>query len=247
MSSVSNVSNVIKMSLVKSEVIKGSIVSNEKNVRGDSIQWLRVGEEYKSGNGWIVTSKQNQEFAAHLPPMDVESGIRWLAENSGLTNVREWFEAKIVAANRPLIANAGAGNLNQVDLVNDIESLIAFDTLETQRGRKASSLNLEQWKMVSPLVVDFLRLHYQAAGAPDKAVQQLTNKYMGLIKAVTVSYSPIGDSETYAKVGEFIDGLTDYVVNVKPELESVVLFMVQVCENNRLANVMTDEDLSAWD
>lgn len=244
---MSNAINVLTMNLVKSEVVKGSIVSNEKNVRGDSVQWLRLSDEYKSGAGWIATSKQNQEFAAYLPPVDVESGIRWLADNASLANVREWFEAKIIAANRPLIANAGAGNLNSVDLVNDIESLIAFDTLETQRGRKASSLNLEQWKAISPLVVDFLRLHYQAAGAPDKAVQQLTNKYLGLIKAVTVSYSPIGDAETYAKVGEFINGLTDYVVNVKPELESVALFMVQVCENNRLANVMTDEDLSAWD
>jgi hypothetical protein len=223
----------LTLATVKCAVIKATAQKIELNSKKEKTVWLRLDDAIKGNADYIVTSKNNAEFAAKLPSLDIESGIKWLADNQGLENVRQWFEAKLIEVNRPIIATAGASGLNECDLIADIQSLIAFDTLESARGRKASSLNAEQWKAYQPILALCLEKFFTDKKVDAGKLAQLVGKYVHLIKGAVYHFSPVGDDSTMDKVQEMIDLTCEYVIEQKPELESVAAFAVQVCMSNR--------------
>jgi hypothetical protein len=220
----------LAINAIKTNVIKGDKVSIETNSKGAKITWLRLKDEIKDNGSYIVTSKDNTEYAAMLPAPDIESGINWLFNNQGLENVRDWFKDQFTRVNRPLIATAGASG-TEVELIGDIESLIAFDTLESARGRKASSLNSDQWKAYSPILADCLKRFFEEKKAQN--VSPLVNKYLNLIKGAIYHFSPIGDNSTMEKASSMIEYTFEWVIGNKPELETIAAFAVTVMENNK--------------
>jgi hypothetical protein len=222
----------LSYNIIKRAIVKGSIVSVEKNSKGDKVTWLRLDDATKDNAAKLVTSKGNTEFACDNPIVDIESGLLWLTANQGMTNVKEWFEGLFIAANRPLLATAGAGNLPEAELIGDIESLIAYETLQSARGRKATRMDSEGWKVYSPILSLCLSKFFA-----EKKIQNVTplvNKYLHLIKGAIVHFSPIGDDSTIRKAEEMIEYTFMWVVENQPEFESVAAFAVQVMENNKL-------------
>ncbi len=228
-----NIVNPLAVVTVKCSVIKATEQKIELNSKKEKTVWLRLDDAIKGNADYIVTSKNNAEFAAKLPSLDIESGIKWLSDNAGLENVRQWFESKLIEVNRPIIALAGASGLNECDLIGDIQSLIAFDTLESARGRKASSLNADQWKAYQPILALCLEKFFKDKNVDSGKLPQLVGKYVHLIKGAVYHFSPVGDDSTMDKVQEMIDLTCEYVIEQKPELESVAAFAVQVCMSNR--------------
>lgn len=218
---------------VKCPIIKASEQKIELNSKKEKTIWLRLPESVKSNAAYVVTSKANTEYAAKLPSVDVQAGINWLAQNAELANVREWFESKLIEVNRPIIATAGASGFTECDLIADIQSLIAFDTLESARGRKASSLNADQWKAYQPVLAYCLEKFFADKKIEGGKLTQLVGKYVHLIKGAVYHFSPVGDDSTMDKVQEMIDLTCEYVIEQKPELESIAAFAVQVCMSNR--------------
>lgn len=120
---------------IPAAVVRGSVVSNELNSKGVPVQWQRMPKEIKEIESYLITSKGPQEFAAVRPAVDIVASIRWLQENQSLTNVQQWLHGLFDAVNKPRIAEAGAGNLSEVGLLVDIESLILDATMTRKRGR----------------------------------------------------------------------------------------------------------------
>ena len=221
---------VIEMKTVKTSVIKGNKTSIEQNSKGDKVTWLRLAEEIKDNASYIVTSKNNTEYAAKLNIQDPVAGFAWLQENAGLENVREFWNGLFITANRPIIAVAGASGID-ADCVCDIESLVAYETLQTARGRKASKFDSEMWKAYSPILADSLRAFFEEKKV--SSVAPLVNKYLNLIKGAIVHFSPIGDNGTMDKAASMIEYTFERVIATKPELESIAAFAVTVMEANR--------------
>ncbi len=103
--------------------------------------------------------------------------------------------------------------------------------LLTARGRKAKSLNGDQWKVYSPVLSLCLNRFFAEKKVAN--VQPLVNKYLHLVKGAIFNFAPIGDQGTIDKVGEMIDYVFEYVVETMPELESLAAFAVTVMEGNK--------------
>jgi hypothetical protein len=216
---------------IKKAVTKGGNVSIEKNSKGDKVTWLRLDETIKDNASKLVTSKNNVEYSCDAPKVDIESALLWLGENKHMVNVLDWFDGLFIAANRPLLATAGASGLSECELIGDIESLVAFDTLQTARGRKASKLDSEAWKLYAPILSECLGRFFS-----EKKIQNVTplvNKYLHLIKGAIVYFSPIGDESTMNKASEMIQYTFMWIVANKPDMEAAGAFAVQVMESNK--------------
>lgn len=228
----------IEMKTVKTGIIKGAKVSIEQNSKGDKVTWLRLAEEIKDNAEYVVTSKNNTEYAAKLDIQDPIAGFAWLQENAGLENVREFWNGLFITANRPIIATAGASGV-EAECVCDIESLVAFETLQSARGRKASKFDADMWKAYSPILADSLRVFFEEKKVSN--VAPLVNKYLHLIKGAIVHFSPIGDNSTMDKAASMIEFTFERVIATKPDMESIAAFAVTVMENNR-AKYSTDAE-----
>lgn len=223
---------VLSVNTVKVAVIKATKATTEKNSKGESIVWHRLDSAIKESDEYINTSKNNVEYAAKMPMVDVSAGIQWLYDNQGLKNVQDWFTAKLIEVNRPILATAGAATQTECDLIADIQSLVAFDTLQSARGRKASSLNADQWKIYHPALALYLKAFFAEKKVNEEKIGALVNKYVHLVKGAVYHFSPIGDKSTMDKVQEMIDFVCEKVIVEKPEIESVAAFAVQVMQNN---------------
>lgn len=226
----SNVAKLIEMKTVKTKIVKGEKVSIETNSKGDKVTWLRLGEEIKDNNAFTVTSKNNTEYAAKLNIQDPIAGFAWLQENAGLENVKEFWNGLFTVANRPIIATAGASGI-EADCICDIESLVAYETLQSARGRKASKFDSDMWKTYSPILADSLRVFFEEKKVTN--VAPLVNKYLHLIKGVIVHFSPIGDNSTMNKAASMIEFTFSRIVETRPDLETLGAFAVTVMESNR--------------
>lgn len=244
---MSTQSNIIALNTIKAPVIKGSIESIETNSKGDKTTWLRLAKEIKENGGHIVTSKSNQEYAVEMPSVNFDRDIQWLYDNRELTNIRQWIENKLIEANRPIVALAGAANQSHADIIGDLQSLIAFDTLESARGRTASRLNADQWKIFLPIFTAATKKHFESKGAPESAVKQLVGKWINLCKASIVSFSPIGEVSTYEFLAGLLEATLGEFIEVQPDNESIALFAVTVNEKNKETHGMSEADLSAWE
>lgn len=222
----------LSINTVKTEVIKAVKTVTEKNSKGESVVWHRLPDEIKGSSEYVNTSKNNVEYAARMPKFDLQGGIQWLFDNQELKNVADWFEAKLIEVNRPILATAGAATQSHCELIGDIESLIAFDTLESARGRKASSLNAEQWKIYHPALALYLKAFFTEKRVPEDKIAPLVNKYVHHVKGAVYHFSPL-DEATGEKVQEMIDFVCEKILIEKPELETVAAFAVNVMQNNR--------------
>lgn len=224
-------SKVLAVNAMKAAVIKGSITSIEKNSKGDKVTWLRLTEDQKNDASLICTSKNNAEYAARMELKsadDVLLAADWLRENAGLQNVQDWLNGLFIGVNRPIIATAGASGL-EAELICDIESLVAYETLQSARGRKASKFDADMWKAYSPILVNCLKSFFEAKKITN--VQPLVNKYLNLIKGAIVGFNPIGD-DAAKKASEMIEYTFEWIVVNKPEMESIGAFAVTVIESN---------------
>lgn len=236
---MSNEVKTLAVTAIKTDVVKGNVTSIETNSKGEKVTWLRLAEEIKDNAGYIVTSKNNTEYAAKFQQATgdaVRSIGAWLAENADMQNVQDWINSLFVTVNRPIIALAGASGL-QAELIGDIESLVAYETLQTARGRKASKFDGEMWKAYSAVLANCLKLFFEEKKVQN--VQPLVNKYLNLIKGAIVHFSPIGDNGTMDKAASMIEYTFEWIVANKPELETIGAFAVTVMEANK-AKYSTD-------
>ena len=227
-----NQAKVLSVNAVKVPVLKGSVTSIEKNSKGDKVTWLRLTEDQKNDANLICTSKNNTEYAARMEVKSAEDVLMaadWLRENAELRNVQDWFNGLFVSVNRPIIANAGAAGL-EAELICDIESLVAYETLQSARGRQASKFDSDKWKAYSPVLANCLKAFFEAKGYT--TVQPLVNKYLNLIKGAIVNFNAVGD-DAARKAAEMVEFTFEWVVTNKPELESLAAFAVAVMEANR--------------
>ena len=224
----------LEMKAVKKSIVKAAKTSLEQNSRGDKVTWLRLADDVKDNAEYIVTSKGNVEYAAKLARVDAE-GVRdmafWLSENSGLDNVQEWVNGLFIAVNRPILALAGASGFAEAELIEDIESLVAFETLQSARGRKASKFDSDNWKAYSPVLSACLKSFFEAKKIENTA--PLVNKYLHLIKGAIVHFNPIGDQSTMDKASAMIEFTFEWVAANKPEMETLGAFAVTVMEANK--------------
>lgn len=221
----------MEMKAVKTAIVKASKTSIEQNSKGDKVTWLRLADEIKDNNQYIVTSKNNTEYAAVAPKADIQASLLWLMDNQGMTNVNEWFESLFTAVNRPILALAGASGFQDAELIGDIESLIAYETLQSARGRKASKFDSDNWKAYAPILSLCLKKFFE-----DKKIENtapLVNKYLHLIKGAIVHFNPIGDQSTMDKASAMIEFTFDYIVEKMPEMEALGAFAVTVMEANK--------------
>ena len=234
----------LEIKAIKSLVLKGSVASIEKNSKGDKVTWLRLDQATKDNGAYIVTSKNNTEYAARLElaPTFVADSVEWLRQNQELENVGEWLRGQFVAVNRGIVGVAGAAGL-EAELIGDIESLIAYETLQTARGRKAGKFDGEQWKAYSPILADCLKRFFEQKRIVN--VAPLVNKYLHLIKGAIVNFSPIGD-DAMTKAEEMIESTFDWIVANKPDMETLGAFAVQVMQSNREKYTMEDDDTGGY-
>lgn len=235
----------IEMKKISVELIRGNVVSREKNSKGDSVEWLRVAKDVKDNAAFTITTKDNKEYAAKLPTVgEIEVGIYcdWLKANAGMLNVQEWFANQFIAADRALMQEAGAAGKDTVEVLADIEALVAYETLQSARGRKASKFDADQWKAFSPVLSDCLAKFFT-----EKKVQNvvpLVNKYLHLIKGAIVGFTPIGD-DAHAKATEMLGFTFTWIIEHKPDMEALAAFAVSVMQANG-EKYKTDEDASGY-
>lgn len=228
----------------KVPVIKAAQASIEKNSKGDKVTWLRLPQDIKDNGAYIVTSKNNCEYAARLEfaPTFVADSVEWLRQNQELDNVGEWLRGQFINVNRGIVGVAGAAGL-EAELIGDIESLIAYETLQTARGRKAGKFDGEQWKAYSPILADCLKRFFEQKKIVN--VAPLVNKYLHLIKGAIVNFSPIGD-DAMVKAEEMIEYTFDWIVANKPEMETLGAFAITVMQSNREKYTMEEDDTGGY-
>lgn len=222
----------LEMKKINVELIRGNVVSKEKNSKGDSIEWLRVSKEVKDNAAYTITTKDNREYAAKLPAIgetEVNLFCEWLKQNAGMVNVQEWFSSQFTAANRSLMQEAGAAGQSEVGVIGDIESLVAFETLQAARGRKATKLDNDAWKVFSPILSDCLARFFVEKRIEN--VSPLVNKYLYLIKGAIVGFNPIGD-DAADKAMDMLGYAFEWVCVNKPEMETLAAFAVAVMQSN---------------
>ena len=224
----------LEMKAIKKAIVKAAKTSLEQNSRGDKVTWLRLADDVKDNAEYIVTSKNNVEYAAKLARVNAES-VRdmafWLSGNSDLDNVQEWVNGLFVAVNRPILALAGASGFAEAELIEDIESLVAFETLQSARGRKASKFDSDNWKAYSPVLSACLKAFFEGKKIENTA--PLVNKYLHLIKGAIVHFNPIGDQSTMDKAASMIEFTFEWIVANKPDMEALGAFAVTVMEANK--------------
>lgn len=219
------------MKAIKTAVVKAAKTSIEQNSKGDKVTWLRLEDSVKDNSQYIVTSKNNVEYAAVMPKADIQGSLLWLMDNQGLENVTQWFESLFIAANRPILALAGASGFAEAELIGDIESLIAYETLQSARGRKASKFDSDNWKAYSPILSACLKSFFESKKIENTS--PLVNKYLHLIKGAIVHFNPIGDESTMDKAAAMIEYTFEWVVANKPDMEALAAFAVTVMEANK--------------
>lgn len=224
-------SKSLAINAIKCDILKAGKVSIEQNSRGDKVTWMRLEDQVKDSPAYIVTSKNNVEYAAKMPKLDIQAALLWLMDNQEMKNVGEWFEGLFIAANRPILALAGAGGLKEAELIGDIESLVAYETLQSARGRKASKFDSDNWKAYSPILASCLKKFFEEKKIENTA--PLVNKYLHLIKGAIVHFSPIGDDGTMNKAAEMIEYTFEWIVANKPDMEALGAFAVTVMEANK--------------
>lgn len=235
----------IEMKKTSVELIRGNVVSREKNSKGDSVEWLRVSKEVKDNASFTITTKDNREYAAKLPTVgesDVTAYCDWLKNNAGLQNVQDWFAGQFTAANRALMQEAGAAGKDSVEVLADIEALVAYETLQSARGRKASRFDAEQWKAYSPVLSDCLSRFF--AEKKVQNIQPLVNKYLHLIKGAIVGFNPIGD-DAHEKATEMVGYTFAWIIEHRADMETLAAFAVSVMQANG-EKFKTDDDASGY-
>lgn len=235
----------IEMKKITVELIRGNVVSREKNSKGDSVEWLRVSKDVKDNAAFTITTKDNKEYAAKLPTVgEIEVGIYcdWLKANAGLLNVQEWFSNQFIAADRALMQEAGAAGKDSVEVLADIEALVAYETLQSARGRKASKLDADQWKAYSPVLSDCLSRFF--AEKKVQNIQPLVNKYLHLIKGAIVGFNPIGD-DAHEKASEMVAYTFAWIIENRADMETLAAFAVSVMQANG-EKFKTDDDASGY-
>lgn len=235
----------IEMKKISVELIRGGVVSREKNSKGDSVEWLRVSKEVKDNAAFTITTKDNREYAAKLPTVgesDVIGYCDWLRSNAGMVNVQDWFAGQFTAANRSLMQEAGAAGKDTVEVLADIEALVAYETLQSARGRKASRLDAEQWKAYSPVLSDCLSRFF--AEKKVQNIQPLVNKYLHLIKGAIVGFNPIGD-DAHEKATEMVAYTFAWIIENRADMETLAAFAVSVMQANG-EKFKTDDDASGY-
>lgn len=226
-----------------SAVIKGSIISTETSSKGQKVVWQRLEKSIKDDGNKITTSKNYVEYAADRPLIKIQESFDWLRDNAELTNVQEWFVGLFDSVNRPLLAEAGAGGMASANLIGDIESLVAHATLEARRGRAATRLSADQWKILSPLLAEqFFDFFHTSKNIPEGPAKNLTNKYLNISRGVLVAFQAVGED-----AHEKLDGMLEYafinLVQTHPDLESLFSFMIATSAKNRETySTDTDED-----
>lgn len=232
---------ILSITPIESAIIKGSVESKEKNSKGASVNWMRLTKEQKERSDLLSTSKNFVEYAAQRPMVHVGHVVEWLRDNQSLENVKEWLQGLFDAVNRPLIQEAGAAGLS-AKLIGDIESLIAFETLESRRGRAASRLNQDQWKIISPLLsACFYRFFTERKNIPDGPAKSLTNKYLHIANGVLVAFKAVGD-DAHGKLDEMLEYAFEALLESHPDLESLLSFMIAVSLNNKQAYAVPEGD-----
>ena len=235
----------IEMKKIIVELVRGNVVSREKNSKGDSVEWLRVAKDVKDNAAYTVTTKDNKEYAAKLPTVgEIEVGIYcdWLKANAGMLNVQEWFANQFIAADRALMQEAGAAGKDTVEVLADIEALVAYETLQSARGRKASKLDADQWKAYSPVLSDCLSRFF--AEKKVQNIQPLVNKYLHLIKGAIVGFNPIGD-DAHEKATEMVAYTFAWIIENRADMEALAAFAVSVMQANG-EKFKTDDDASGY-
>lgn len=226
-----------------SAVIKGTIVSTEKSSKGQNVVWQRLEKSIKEDANKITTSKNYVEYAADRPLIKIRESFDWLRDNAELQNVQDWFVGLFDSVNRPLLAEAGAGGLASANLIGDIESLVAHATLEARRGRAATRLSADQWKILSPLLAEqFFDFFHHSKNIPEGPAKNLTNKYLNITRGVLVAFQTVGD-DAHDKLDELLEYAFVNLVQSHPDLESLFSFMIATSAKNRETySTDTDED-----
>lgn len=234
---------ILTLNPVVTAVITGAITSNEKTQKGASVSWKRLRKEEKENSALLTTSKNYVEYAAEKPKINFRGSFAWLMENAELTNVQEWFSELFDRANRPILQEAGAGRMPEAKLIGDIESLVAFETLESRRGRAASRLNGDQWKVLSPLLsACIFRFFTAKKNIPEAGAKSLTNKYLNIANGVLVAFKPVGE-DAHGKLDEMLEFAFEELLQSHPDLESLLSFMIAVSLRNKEEYaVALDED-----
>lgn len=231
--SENQVSRVLSLNPTAAAVIKGSVISHEKNSKGISVSWQRLRKEEKENPALLTTSKNFVEYAATRPAVHFRDSFQWLLENSELSNVQEWFSELFDRVNRPILQEAGASSMPEAKLIGDIESLVAFETLESRRGRAASRLNGDQWKVLSPLLSACLFKFFTVRkNIPEAGAKSLTNKYLNIANGVLVAFKPVGE-DAHGKLDEMLEFAFEELLSSHPDLESLLSFMIAVSLKNR--------------
>lgn len=225
-----------------SAVIKGSIVSTETSSKGQKVVWQRLEKSVKDDANKITTSKNYVEYAADRPLIKIQESFDWLRDNAELQNVQDWLVGLFDAVNRPLLAEAGAGGMASANLIGDIESLVAHATLEARRGRAATRLSADQWKVLSPMLAEqFFDFFHTSKNIPENPAKSLTNKYLNIARGVLVAFQAVGE-DAHNK----LDGMLEYafinLVQTHPDLESLFSFMIATSAKNRETYAIADEE-----
>ncbi len=232
----------MEMKAVKRAIVKAGKTSIEQNSKGDKVTWLRLADDVKDNAEYIVTSKGNVEYAAQSHIHNADNVViigDWIKQNAGLQNVQDWINGLFIAVNRPILALAGASGLAEAELIEDVESLVAYETLQSARGRKASKFDSDNWKAYSPVLSACLKSFFEAKKIENTA--PLVNKYLHLIKGAIVNFNPIGDQSTMDKAASMIEYTFEWIVANKPDMETLGAFAVTVMEANK-AKFSVDED-----
>lgn len=232
---------ILSVSPKATAVIKGTIVSTETSSKGQKVVWQRLEKSVKDDANKITTSKNYVEYAADRPLIKVRESVQWLADNSELANVREWFVGLFDAVNRPLLAEAGAGGMASANLIGDIESLVAHATLEARRGRAATRLSAEQWKILSPMLAEqFFDFFHGTKNIPEAPAKSLTNKYLNIARGVLVAFQAVGE-DAHNKLDEMLEYAFINLVQTHSDLESLFSFMIATSAKNRETYSIADE------
>jgi len=234
-------SKILSVNAKPTPVIKGSIVSTETSSKGQKVVWQRLEKSIKDDANKITTSKNYVEYAADRPVIKIRESVQWLVDNAELNNVQEWFVGLFDTVNRPLLAEAGAGGLQSANLIGDIESLVAHATLEARRGRAATRLSADQWKVLSPLLAEqIFDFFHGTKNIPEAPAKSLTNKYLNIARGVLVAFQAVGE-DAHNKLDEMLEYAFINLVQTHSDLESLFSFMIATSAKNRETYAIADE------
>lgn len=233
---------VLNFNPVNRAIVRGSVISKEIASKGTAVTWRRLEKEVKEDSAMLHTSRDYVEYAVARPAVDVRAVGEWLAENASLQNVQDWLVDVFDQVNRRIVQSAATEGKGEANLIGDIESLVYFQTMESARGRKASRLHGDHWKLLSPVLGAYVGRYYvDIKGYDDDKAKRIASRMLDFMKAALSTSAPMTDSTILGAMHEILKYAMEPITASHPEMESLVAFGLGVVESH-MANVI-DADM----